>query len=269
MGGIPILLTIVLFAIVLINIDIDIKYFSLMLLFLAFATLGFIDDLSKIRKRQNLGLTGRQKLFWQFVFAFIFAGILVWKGHNTTVTGILQAMHFDIPWLYFPFVSLVVVGGANAVNLSDGLDGLAASTLAIAFGAMAVVSYISQATDPGILSATAAGAALAFLWFNVHPAEVFMGDIGSMGLGALISGIAVILHKEIAFAVIGGVFVMEALSVIIQVFSYKTFKRRVFRMTPIHHHFELLGITEPIVVLIFSILALLFAIAGVWISTVV
>lgn len=268
MGGIPILITILLFSIVLINIDINMKYFALILLFLAFSALGFIDDMIKIRKRQNQGLTGRQKLFWQVLFAAIFAAILIWKGHNTSVDGILKALYFDQPWLYFPFICFVVVGGANAVNLTDGLDGLAASTLAIAFAALAVLSFNLQLTDPGIIASVAAGATLTFLWFNVYPAEVFMGDVGALGLGSLISGLAIILHKELLFALIGGVFVMEALSVIIQVSFYKIFKRRVFRMTPIHHHFELMGMSEPIVVLMFAVAAIIFAVAGVWVGTV-
>ncbi len=268
MGGIPILLTILLFAVILINIDLDLKYFALILLLLGFSALGFTDDLIKIRKRRNLGLTTVQKLVWQFLFAAIFAGILVWRGHNAGVDGVLKLFFLDQPWLYFPFVLFVIVGGANAVNLTDGLDGLAASTICIAFIALAVISYELQLMDPGIICATAAGATLAFLWFNVYPAEVFMGDVGSMGLGALLSGIAVILHKEIAFAVIGGIFVIEALSVIVQVTSFKLFKRRIFKMTPIHHHFELMGMSEPLVVIMFIIFAVIFAAAGVWLSTV-
>lgn len=268
MGGIPIILIIILFTVVLINIDIDIKYFALILLFLSYAALGFLDDWLKIQKRQNEGLTSRQKLIWQIFFAAIFAAILIWRGHNADVNGILKILYFDQPWLYFPFVCLVVVGGANAVNLTDGLDGLAASTLSTAFAAFAVVAYNIQATDPGIIAATAAGATLSFLWFNIYPAEVFMGDVGSMGLGVLLSGIAVILHKELAFVIIGGVFLIEALSVMVQVSFFKIFKRRVFRMTPLHHHFELLGISEPLVVLIFFAAGVLFAIAGILASTV-
>ena len=269
MGGIPILLTIILFVIILINIDVDLKYFGLLLLFLSYATLGFIDDIIKIRKRQNQGLTSRQKLIWQITFAAIFAGILIWRGHNTDVQGILKLLHFDLPWLYFPFVCLVVVGGSNAVNLTDGLDGLAATTLTATFAAMAFLSYNLQLMDPGIISATAAGASLAFLWYNIYPAEVFMGDVGSMGLGALISGLAVMIHKELVFIFIGGVFFLEALSVIIQVSSYKMFKRRVFKMTPLHHHFELMGIPEPFVVLIFAIFGIISAAAGIWLSSII
>jgi phospho-N-acetylmuramoyl-pentapeptide-transferase len=269
MGGIPIIVTILLFVVILINIDIDIKYFALLLLFLAYAALGFADDTIKIQKRQNEGLTGRQKLFWQFLFAAIFASILVWSGLNGSVEGILKILHFNAPWLYFPFVCLIVVGTANAVNLTDGLDGLAASTLAIAFSAFAVISYYVQSNDPGIICAASAGASVAFLRFNIYPAEVFMGDVGSLGLGALLAGAAIILHKELALIVIGGVFVIEALSVMLQVSFFRAFKRRVFRMTPLHHHFELLGMSEPLVVTLFIILGIIFAVAGVWCSTVI
>jgi phospho-N-acetylmuramoyl-pentapeptide-transferase len=267
MGGIPIILTVLLFAIVLINIDIDIRYFALILLFLAYAALGFVDDLIKIKKRHNEGLTSDQKMLFQFIFAAIFAGILIWKGHNTSVDGILKFMHFDSPWAYFPFACLVIVGGANAVNLTDGLDGLAASTLFIAFSAFACITFNIQSTDPGILAATAAGGCLAFLWFNIYPAEVFMGDVGSMSLGALLSGIAIMTHQELILAIVGGVFVIEALSVMIQVATFKTFKRRIFKMTPLHHHFELIGFSEPMIVLMFAVAALIFAITGVWISS--
>jgi len=268
MGGIPILLTILIFLVILINVDIDPKYFALVLLFLAYSALGLIDDVIKIKKRQNEGLTGRQKLFWQFLFAAIFASILIWRGHNDSVDGILKLLYFNLPWLYFPFTCIVVVGTANAVNLTDGLDGLAASTLAIAFSAFAVISYNLQSNDPGIICATAAGAALAFLWFNIYPAEVFMGDVGSLGLGALLAGVSVILHKELILAVVGGVFLIEALSVIAQVSFYRAFKRRIFKMAPLHHHFELLGMSEPLVVVLFAVLGIIFAAAGVWCSAV-
>ncbi len=268
MGGIPIIVTVLLFVIILINIDIDMKYFALVLLFLAYSALGFADDMIKIQKRRNEGLTGRQKLFWQFLFAAIFASILIWRGHNNGVDGILQLIYFNLPWLYFPLACLIVVGTANAVNLTDGLDGLAAGALAVAFSAFAVISYNIQSNDPGIICAAAAGGCLAFLWFNRYPAEVFMGDVGSIGLGALLAGAAIILHKELALMVIGGVFLIEALSVMAQVLFYKAFKRRIFRMAPLHHHFELLGMSEPLVVLLFLILGMIFAAAGVWCSTV-
>lgn len=266
MGGISIILTIIIFVVVLINIDIAVRYLSLILLFLMYAGLGFADDIIKIRKRQNQGLTARQKLIFQILFAAFFVGVLVYEGHSTTVTGVLQYLHFNNPWLYFPLAVFVIVGGANAVNLTDGLDGLATTTLFIAFSAFAFIAYQMQLADPAIIAATAAGGTLAFLWFNIYPAEVFMGDLGSMSLGALLSGLAIMLHKELAFAIIGGVFVLEALSVMIQVGSYKLFRKKIFRMSPLHHHFELLGLSEPIVVLIFGVFALIFAALGVWAS---
>lgn len=267
MGGIAILATILIFTIIIINVDIDIRYFALILLFLGYAFIGMLDDTMKIKRRHNEGLTKDQKFLLQFIFAAIFAGILVWKGHYANVDPILKFIHFDSPWAYFPFVCLIVVGCANAVNLTDGLDGLAASTLVIAFSALAVISYNIQATDPGVVAATAAGATLAFLWFNHYPAEVFMGDIGSMGLGSLLAGVAILLHQELVLIIIGGVFVLETISVIIQVSFFRTFKRRLFKMTPVHHHFELMGMSEPLVVTIFAVLGLAFACLGVWVST--
>jgi len=266
MGGIPILLTIILFMIIFVNVDIDMKYFGLLFLFLSYAAIGFIDNSLKLKRRQNEGLTGRQKLIWQVIFAAIFSGILVWGGHAGSVQGILKYLHFDLPWLYFPFACFVIVGGSNAVNLTDGLDGLATSTLTVAFAATAILAYSLQLMDPGIIAATAAGATLSFLWFNMYPAEVFMGDVGSMGLGALLSGLLILLHKELVFAVIGGVFLLEAVSVMIQVSCYKLFKRRIFKMTPLHHHFELMGLSEPVVVILFTAIGIIFAAVGLWIS---
>ncbi len=263
MGGIAIMVAILLFIIILINIDMELKYFALVLLFLAFSMLGFVDDLIKIRTRHNEGLTSRQKLFWQFVFAAIFALLLIWTGHNSDVSGILKQLHFDVPWIYFPFICLVIVGTANAVNLTDGLDGLAAGTLTVAFSAFAVISFYIQANDPGVVTSAAAGACFAFLWFNIYPAEVFMGDVGALGLGALLAGVAVILHMEIVLAIIGGVFLIEALSVIAQVSFFKAFGKRLLKMAPLHHHFELLGMSEPLVVAMFVVFGILFAIAGV------
>jgi phospho-N-acetylmuramoyl-pentapeptide-transferase len=269
MGGIAIMITIILFVVILINIDIDLKYFALVLLFLAFSVLGFVDDLIKTQTRHNEGLTESQKLFWQFVFAAIFAFLLLWTGHNSGVTGILKQLHFDLPWIYFPFICFVVVGTANAVNLTDGLDGLAASALTVAFSAFAIISFNIQANDPGVVTAAAAGACFAFLWFNIYPAEVFMGDVGALGLGSLLAGVAVILHMELILAIIGGVFLIEALSVIAQVFSFKAFKKRILRMAPLHHHYELLGMSEPMVVAMLVAFGILFAIAGVVCSAII
>ncbi len=158
---------------------------------------------------------------------------------------------------------LVIVGTSNAVNLTDGLDGLAGGVLSIAFIAFGIIAFRLQFMNEALISMVAAGAMLSFLRFNFYRAQVFMGDVGSLALGALLSGIAVLLHKELLLIVIGGIFVIEALSVILQVLSFKLFKRRIFRMSPIHHHFELLGISEPTIVVSFCIVAAVLAGLGI------
>jgi len=266
MGGIAIVLTIFFFILIMINIDLSVKYSALLGLFVGFSIMGFADDFEKIRAKRNLGLTTWQKLFGQLVIASVFAASLVVLGHSNGVGGILKDIGFSNPFLYFTFIMLVIVGTSNAVNLTDGLDGLAAGTTCIAFIAFALVAYSLQYTDEAIICAIAGGAALSFLRVNLHPAEVFMGDVSSMPLGALLGGLAVLIHKELLLAVIGGVFVVEALSVILQVATYKLFRARMFKMSPLHHHFELSGVQEPVVVMIFYVAGIILAALGVWLS---
>jgi phospho-N-acetylmuramoyl-pentapeptide-transferase len=263
MGGIAIVITIVLLTLIFINVDLTPQYAALLSLFIGFAVLGFLDDLKKIKKRQNRGLSARQKLFGQIFFASAFAGILVYLGHADWVGGALRALHFDNPYLYFPFIVFVVVGSSNAVNLSDGLDGLAAGVLCIAFVSFGVVAFRLHLLNDALILMISAGAALSFLKFNFKPAEVFMGDVGSLSLGALLAGVAILLHKELLLVVVGGVFVVEALSVIVQVMSFKFFRKRVFRMSPIHHHFELRGMSEVAVVISFYAAAAVFGGLGI------
>lgn len=246
------------------NRTIDI--FLLMLVTLGFGLIGFLDDFIKIAFKRNLGLTTKQKLLGQLAIATIFYYFLHQSGLSTEVVLPLVDVQLDLGWFYFPFVLFMLVGASNGVNLTDGLDGLLAGVSAIAFGAYAIVALSMSHYDIAIFSAAIVGGLLGFLVFNAHPAKVFMGDTGSLALGGAIAAIAILTKTEILLVIIGGIYVVETLSVMIQVISFKTRGKRVFRMSPIHHHFELLGWSEWKVVTRFWAVALLFAVAGVYIG---
>ena len=226
--------------------------------------LGFLDDYIKVVKKRNLGLKARQKLLGQIVIAVVVAFFArQGLGIDTTVWLPVLQTELDIGVLYYPLVLFVLVGTSNAVNLTDGLDGLAAGTVTVA-----AVAYIFAAlafSSPGLaaFAAAVAGASCAFLRFNHHPARVFMGDTGSLALGGAIAALGILTHTELLLVVIGAVFVIEALSVIIQVISFKTTGKRVFLMSPIHHHFELKGWKEERVVHVFWLAGAFCAVLGV------
>jgi phospho-N-acetylmuramoyl-pentapeptide-transferase len=260
----------------------------------AFGAIGFADDYTKVVNRRNLGLTARAKLGFQFLTGVLIAVALIAMQNAGIYSTRLQVPFFkqyqpDLvvdrllhnpglwPLAFLPFVVFVVlliVGSSNAVNLTDGLDGLAIGCTVISAGALAVLTYISgyaifssylelqrmpQVGELTIFCGAMVGASLGFLWYNAHPAEVFMGDVGSLALGGAIGTVAVIIKQELLLPFIGGVFVIEALSVILQVASYKLRKKRIFKMAPIHHHFELLGWSESKIIVRFWIASLVFA----------
>jgi phospho-N-acetylmuramoyl-pentapeptide-transferase len=249
---------------------------------LALGAVGFADDYTKVMRRRSLGLTGRGKLVPQFLVAFVVAwAIGQWAAHGAFSTVLtfpfLKKVLLDLGLLYVPFVAVVLVGSSNAVNLTDGLDGLAIGAVGIAAGTYGVLAYVTgnavaarylqipfvpQSGELTIFCGAIVGASAGFLWFNCHPADVFMGDVGSLPLGGAIAAVAVMTKQEVLLAIVGGLFLMEALSVIIQVVSFKTTGRRVFRMAPLHHHFELAGWAESRVIIRFWILALFFAVAA-------
>jgi phospho-N-acetylmuramoyl-pentapeptide-transferase len=234
---------------------------------MAHAAIGGYDDWLIIRKQRNLGLTARQKLILQIAAAGAYSGYLLWKHPGPAL--ILPFTHAALPlgWLFPVWGTFVMTGTSNAVNLTDGLDGLAASTAAIAFAGLALAGVTTlgwSAADPGVIAALAlAGGCLGFLWFNGHPARVFMGDTGSLALGSALAAIALSGHAELWLLVIGGVFVAETLSVIAQVTSFKTTGKRIFKMSPLHHHFELSGWAETQVVQRFGLVAIALAIAAI------
>ncbi|MDD7055465.1 MAG: phospho-N-acetylmuramoyl-pentapeptide-transferase [Selenomonadaceae bacterium] len=227
--------------------------------------LGFLDDYIKVVKKRNLGLKARQKLLGQIIIAIVTMIVGTHMlGIDTTVWVPVLNMDVNIGWGYYLLVLFVLVGGSNAVNLTDGLDGLASGTVAIACSCYAVVCLLLQPAHVGlaIFSVAVVGACLGFLRFNAHPAKVFMGDTGSLALGGAFAALGILTHTEVLLAVIGLIFVCEALSVIIQVISFQTTGKRVFRMSPIHHHFELGGWSEWKVVTVFWAVGLLAGVAG-------
>ncbi len=261
---------------------------------IGFAGIGFADDYIKIVKKRNLGLTGRKKIILQLLLSLTIGLVLVWLKFSGTYKTNLIVPFFkqftpsliiqglmQFPYLlllaflpFLVFVSVVIAGASNAVNLTDGLDGLAIGCVVIAGSALTVLTYVTgnlrfadyldiqylpQVSELTIFCGAMVGASLGFLWYNCYPAEVFMGDVGSLALGGGIGTIAVIIKQEILLIFIGGVFVLEALSVVIQVASFKFRGKRIFRMAPLHHHFELQGWKENKVVIRFWIVALIFA----------
>lgn len=264
MGGIMIVIALTISALIFANRNMDL--FLLLFVTLGFGLIGFLDDFIKIYYKRNLGLTSAQKLLGQLIVASIFYLLLAKTGISTEVSIPIADVNFDMGWLYFPFVLFILVGSSNGVNLTDGLDGLLSGVSAIAFGAYICIALSLSKYDIAIFSAAVVGALLGFLVYNAHPAKVFMGDTGSLALGGAIAAIAIMTKTEILLIIIGGVYVIETLSVMIQVVSFKTRGKRVFRMSPIHHHFELLGWSEWKVVTRFWLVGLIFAIIGVYIG---
>ncbi len=231
---------------------------------LAMAALGFADDIIKLRKRRSLGVSGKTKLAVQGLTAIVLwiVAIEVVNLPDTLNLRVVDAS-INLGLAYPVLIFLVLAGATNGVNLTDGLDGLAAGCSAIVFLAFTAMTFITQGEeDLALLSACLVGACVGFLWFNSFPASVFMGDTGSLGLGGAIAGLAVMTKSELLLILIGGIFVIEALSVAIQVFSFQRFRKRVFLMAPIHHHFELLGWSETKIILRFWIVASICAAIG-------
>lgn len=293
MGGVLILIAILLPTLLWSDLS-DPFVWIVMFSTLAFGAIGFADDYIKVVHRRNLGLTARAKMGLQILAAAAVGTTLVLlegKGQYDTalVVPFIKSLHphFSIPALlghphllllaflpFILFVILVLVGSSNAVNLTDGLDGLAIGCTIIAAGALTMLTYVSGhavfadylelqrmplAGELTIFCGSMVGAAIGFLWYNAHPAQIFMGDVGSLALGGAIGTVAVIIRQELLLPFIGGIFVIEALSVILQVGSYKLRKKRIFRMAPLHHHFELMGWSESKVIVRFWIGALVFA----------
>ena len=234
-----------------------------LLVFLGYACIGFLDDFLSIRKGNNEGLTTYQKLFMQVLIAIGFFYIYMRNGGQTAwVVGTL-GIDVELGWLYGLAILFVLVGGSNAVNLTDGLDGLAGGLSAIAFIAFSLISLVVGFEDVGIFSLILVGSLIGFLTYNTHPAKIFMGDTGSLALGGVMGAIAILTHRELTLVVVAGIFVIETLSVILQTIWVQVFHRKLFLMTPLHHHFEKLGWQETDIVKLFWVAGLVLAMAGI------
>ncbi|MDL4841266.1 phospho-N-acetylmuramoyl-pentapeptide-transferase [Aquibacillus rhizosphaerae] len=271
MGGVMILLSVTITSLIMTNKfnqgTISFEMILLLLVLLGYGTLGFLDDFIKVALKRNLGLTSKQKMLGQIVISVIFYIILRQNDFPTYIKIPGTSFQWDLGWGYALLIIVMLVGASNAVNLTDGLDGLLAGTAAIAFGAFGILAWYGiPQYEITIFSLAVVGALLGFLVFNAHPAKVFMGDTGSLALGGAIAAVAILTKLEVLLVIIGGVFVLETLSVIIQVISFKTTGKRVFKMSPLHHHYELMGWSEWRVVSTFWIVGLIFAALGIYIE---
>jgi phospho-N-acetylmuramoyl-pentapeptide-transferase len=276
MGGLMILISLVISMLLWMDLSNPFVWACLAVT-LGFGAIGFMDDYDKIKKGNHKGVSGRVRLLLEFIVAGIAAYIIVSQISTNLYVPFLSGRAIPLGPFYYVFAAVVMVGAGNAVNLTDGLDGLATMPVIIAAGTFAIIAYLAgrvdyahylgiphvpRAGELAILCAGIMGAGLAFLWFNAPPAAVFMGDTGSLALGGALGAIAVASHHEIVLAIVGGLFVLEAASVIIQVFWFKRTGRRIFRMAPIHHHFEQKGWAEATVVIRFWIVSIILAVIG-------
>ncbi len=234
------------------------------LVFVGYSIIGFIDDYLSIKRGKNDGLTVSQKLFSQLILALLFFYIYLQNGGQTSLIISTLNINIEMGWFYGVFILFILVGASNAVNITDGLDGLAGGLSAIAFIAFALISVVSGFEDMGIFTFILTGALFGFLTYNGHPAKVFMGDTGSLALGGVMACTAIITHRELTLLIVAGVFGLETISVILQIFWVKVLHKKLFLMTPIHHHFEKLGWEEVEIVRLFWSIGLILAMAGIF-----
>ena len=270
MGGIIFILSTFLLIVTLLirnKLIMSYNFFTILFVFISYASIGFIDDYLIIKRRTNKGLTENQKFILQTIIAIVFFYLFLRSGNEPLLWIHTLNIKINLGFIYGLFILLVLIGGSNAVNLTDGLDGLATGLSVIAFISFGIITnntlWLEGYKEIGIFCFILVGSLLGFLVFNKHPAKVFMGDTGSLTLGATLSSIAILTRHEILLIVIGIVFVIETLSVIIQVFYYKLTKKRIFKMAPLHHHFEYLGYKETTIVKMFWLVGLIFSIISI------
>ncbi|MCL6739566.1 phospho-N-acetylmuramoyl-pentapeptide-transferase [Sphingomonas sp. RB56-2] len=276
MGGLLILISVAISVLLWMDLT-NVYVWACLLVTGGFGLIGFLDDYDKVKKAHHAGLSARMRLFLEFAIAGLATWLMVRMSGTHLYMPFVQGAVIDLSWAYIAFGAFVIVAFGNSVNLTDGLDGLATMPVIIACMAFTLITYlvgnvkyatylglphVPGAGDLTVLLLAVVGAGLAFLWFNAPPAAVFMGDTGSLALGGALGAVAVATHHEFVLVIVGGLFVLEAVSVVVQVFWFKRFGKRIFRMAPIHHHFEHLGWSEPTVVIRFWIISFILALAG-------
>ena len=267
MGGLIFVLPTILATILLIltkKIDLTPNLLIILFVFSSYSFIGFLDDFLSIKKKNNEGLTTYQKLFLQLIVALVFFYLYMQKGGQTALVVKTLGIDIEMGWFYGVFLLFILIGASNAVNLTDGLDGLAGGLSAIAFIAFSLISLAVGFEEVGIFSFILTGALFGFLIFNTHPAKIFMGDTGSLALGAVMAVVAILTHREVTLLVVASIFVIETLSVILQVIWLRLFKRKLFLMTPLHHHFEKLGWQETDIVKLFWVVGLILTMSGIF-----
>lgn len=279
MGGVMILAAIILPTLLWADLS-NLYVWTTLFIIVGYGLIGFVDDYKKVVEKNPKGLSPRQKMFWQVLLAGSVAVFLYLDNdfNEMLYVPFFKNFHPDLGLLFIPFVVVVIVGASNAVNLTDGLDGLAIGPVAINAATYLLFAYVAGhatlsaylqiprvvgAGELAVICGAMVGAGLGFLWYNSYPAEVFMGDVGSLSLGGTLGTIAVLTKQEILLVIVGGIFVIEALSVIFQVGSYKYRGKRIFRMAPIHHHFELKGVAEPKIIVRFWIITIILALVAI------
>ena len=242
----------------------DIRLWAGLFIAFAFGFVGFVDDYIKVVKKRNLGLKPKQKLVMQFLIAIAYLACIYLAGDHSTIIPIPFIGQLDLGLFYYPLMVLLIVGAVNAVNLTDGIDGLASSVTFVVGLAFVLICSILGLTNMGLMAVALAAGCLGFLVWNFHPAKVFMGDTGSMFLGGAVVALAFGVGNPIILAFVGIIYLVEAGSVVLQVISFKTTGKRIFKMSPIHHHFEMSGWKENKIVFVFSLVTLLFSALAIW-----
>lgn len=267
MGGLIFVVPTIIITILLVltnKIELTPNLIIILFVFTGYSFIGFLDDFLSIKKKNNEGLTTYQKLFLQLIIALVFFYLYMKKGGQTALIVSTLGINIEMGWFYGVFLLFILIGASNAVNLTDGLDGLAGGLSAIAFIAFSLISIAVGFEEIGIFSFILTGALMGFLIFNTHPAKIFMGDTGSLALGAVMAAVAILTHREVTLLVVASVFVIETLSVILQVVWLRLFKHKLFLMTPLHHHFEKLGWEETDIVKLFWVVGLILTMAGIF-----
>ncbi|MBR4672565.1 MAG: phospho-N-acetylmuramoyl-pentapeptide-transferase [Bacilli bacterium] len=267
MGGLIFVVPTIIITIALIymkKLELTPELIIILFVFMGYAFIGFLDDFLSIKKNNNEGLTTYQKLFLQLIIALVFFYLYMQSGGKTALISSTLGINIEMGWFYGVFLLFILIGASNAVNLTDGLDGLAGGLSAIAFIAFGLISIVVGYQEIGIFIFILVGSLMGFLIFNTHPAKIFMGDTGSLALGAVMAAVAILTHREITLLIVASVFVVETLSVILQVLWMFAFHKKLFLMTPLHHHFEKLGWCETDIVKLFWVVGLILTMAGVY-----